>query len=387
MKKFLIFVLSVIFIISFTNCKKSEQEVIKIGAIFSITGANAFLGEPEKNTAIMVVEKFKQKYPDKKIELLIYDDEGDATKAQNYATKLIEEENVVAVIGPTISGTSLKIIDIATENKTPLISCAAAAAIVEPVDERKWIFKTAQSDKLAVGRLYKYIASKGIKNIAILTVSNGFGQSGKTFLENLAKDFSLNIVDNQTFGAQDTDMKSQLTKIKSNNPEAIICWGTNPGPAYVVRNAKELGINIPIYQSHGVGNSKYIDLAGDSVEGTYLVAGKLLVYETLSDNDLQKTVLSEYTKDYKEMFKEDPSTFGGHGYDSISLVLKAIEEGKLTGKSLEEKRENLRDYLENVKNFIGVTGVFNFSDSDHNGLTEDAFAIIEIKNGKWNFVE
>ncbi|HOV13208.1 MAG TPA: ABC transporter substrate-binding protein [Spirochaetota bacterium] len=285
------------------------------------------------------------------------------------------------------SGTSLKITDIATENKTPLISCAAAAAIVEPVNERKWIFKTAQSDKLAVSRLYKYISSKGIKNIAILTVANGFGQSGKTFLENMANDFNIKIVENQTFGAQDTDMKSQLTKIKSSKPEIIICWGTNPGPAYVVRNAKELGLNIPIYQSHGVGNSKYIELAGDSVEGTFLVAGKLLVNETLSDSDAQKIVLANYTKDYKEMFKENPSTFGGHGFDSISLVLKAIEEDKLTGKTLEEKRENLRNYLEGVKNFVGISGIFNFSESDHNGLTEDSFAIIEVKDGKWNFIE
>jgi len=387
MKNILIFVLSIVFIISFTNCKKSEQETIKIGAIFSISGANAFLGEPEKNSALMVLENFKKKFPNKNVELIIYDDEGDATKAQNFATKLIEEEKVVAVIGPTLSGTSLKITDIATENKTPLISCAAAAAIVEPVNERKWIFKTAQSDKLAVSRLYKYISSKGIKNIAILTVANGFGQSGKTFLENMANDFNIKIVENQTFGAQDTDMKSQLTKIKSSKPEIIICWGTNPGPAYVVRNAKELGLNIPIYQSHGVGNSKYIELAGDSVEGTFLVAGKLLVNETLSDSDAQKIVLANYTKDYKEMFKENPSTFGGHGFDSISLVLKAIEEDKLTGKTLEEKRENLRNYLEGVKNFVGISGIFNFSESDHNGLTEDSFAIIEVKDGKWNFIE
>ncbi len=387
MKKLLLFVLSLIFVISFTNCKKTNQETIKIGAIFSVSGANAFLGEPEKNTALMIVENFKKRYPDKKIELLIYDDEGDATKAQNYATKLIEEENVVAVIGPTISGASLKIIDIALDNNTPLISCAAAASIVEPVSERKWIFKTAQSDKLAVNKLFKYISSQGIKDIAIITVSNGFGQSGKTFLEELAKEFNINIVENQTFGSQDTDMKSQLTKIKSSNPEIIICWGTNPGPAYIVRNAKELGINIPIYQSHGVGNNKYIELAGDSVEGTFLVAGKLLVCETLNETDLQKNVLLKYSEDYKAMFKEDPSTFGGHGYDAITLVLNAIESGILDGKEIGEQREALRDYLENVKNFVGVTGIFNFSETDHNGLDETSFAIIKIKDGKWNFVE
>ncbi|OHD16731.1 MAG: hypothetical protein A2Y34_00615 [Spirochaetes bacterium GWC1_27_15] len=386
MKKLIIFLFSLFLIFSFGGCKKTTKESIKIGAIFSVTGANAFLGEPEKNTATMLVEKFNQMYPDKKVELIVYDDEGDATKAQNFATKLIEEDGCVAIIGPTLSGTSLKILDLAKENKTPLISCAAAAAIVEPVNEREWIFKTAQSDKLTVTRLYKYISKNNIKNIAIITVSNGFGQSGKGFLESLAKDYGLTIVENQTFGAQDTDMKAQLTKIKSTKPDAIICWGTNPGPAYVVRNAKELGMSTPIYQSHGVGNQKYIDLAGDAIEGTYLVAGKLLVNESLPDTELQKSVLTQYTKEYQEKFGDMPSTFGGHAWDATNLVLNAIEKGVITGNTAEDKAK-LRDFIENEKNFVGISGVYNFSKDDHNGLTEDAFSIIQVKNGKWNFVE
>lgn len=383
---FFLFAVLILFISVF-GCKKGIKEgSFKIGAIFSISGANAFLGEPEKNTVSMLVEEHNKNNPDKKIELLIFDDEGDSTKAQNFATKLIEEEKCLAVVGPTLSGTSLKIIDIATENETPLISCAAAAAIVEPVEQRKWVFKTAQSDKSAVGRLCRYIKDKGLKNIAIITVSNGFGQSGKNFLESMVGDYGLKIVENQTFGAEDSDMKAQLTKIKSAKPDAIICWGTNPGPAYVVRNAKELGITIPIFQSHGVGNTKYIELAGDSVEGTYIVAGKLLIADTLVDTDLQKKVLLEYADKYTQRFNEPPSTFGGHSYDAIQLVIDAINSGLVKGTE-KEKKEAIRNFIENSKNFVGISGVFNFSETDHNGLSEDSFAIIKITNGKWAFVE
>jgi branched-chain amino acid transport system substrate-binding protein len=360
---------------------------IKVGAIFSVTGSSAPLGDPEKKTAIMMVDKFNKAHPDKQVELIIYDDEGDSTKAQNFAVKLIEEDGCLTVIGPTISGSSLKVLETATENKTPLISCAAAAAIVEPAADRKWIFKTAQSDKLAAGRLFKFISSKKMKKIAIITVSNGFGQSGKTFLENLAPTYGLTIVENQVFGDKDTDIKAQLTKIKSANPDAIICWGTNPGPAYVARNAKELGIKIPLFQSHGVGNIQYIELAGvDAVEGTYLVAGKLLVYETMAKTEKQKDLLTNYAKDYKTLYKEEPSTFGGHSFDAISLVLKAIEDGKVKGNTVADKNA-LRDFVESTKNFIGISGIFNFSTTDHNGLSEDAFSIIQIKKGKWVFVE
>ena len=168
MKKLLVFSILSIVLLSFLGCKKAATETIKIGAIFSISGANAFLGEPEKNSVNMVIEEYNAKNPDNKVEVVIYDDEGDAAKAQNFAAKLIEEENCIAVIGPSITGSSLKIIDIAKENETPLISCAAAASIVEPVNERKWVFKTAQSDKIAVGKLYGYMKSKNFKNIAII---------------------------------------------------------------------------------------------------------------------------------------------------------------------------------------------------------------------------
>lgn len=386
MKKLLVFSILLVVLLSFPGCKKAVTETVKIGAIFSISGANAFLGEPEKNSVNMVIEEYNAKNPNNKVEVVIYDDEGDAAKAQNFAAKLIEEENCLAVIGPSITGSSLKIIDIAKENETPLISCAAAASIVEPVSERKWVFKTAQSDKIAVGKLYGYMKSKNLKNIAIITVSNGYGQSGKTFLENMAPDYGISIIENQTYGAEDSDMKAQLTRIKAAKPDAIICWGTNPGPAYVVRNLKELNITIPLFQSHGVGNSKYIELAGDAVEGTYLVAGKLLIADTLIETDPQKNILTEYAKKYTEKFNEPPSTFGGHGWDSIMLILNAIDSGVIKGSD-KEKKDALRNYIENTKNFIGISGVYNFSENDHNGLDENAFAIITVKNGKWLFVE
>ena len=228
--------------------------VYKVGGIFSSTGRASFLGDPEKKTMEMMVEKINAAggIDGHLLEAVIYDSEGDPAKAVSAVNKLIHKDNVLAIIGPSTTPTTLAIVNFVERAQVPLISCAAGVAITSPV--KPWVFKTAQSDLLAVAAVYNNMQALGIKKIGIITVANSFGESGKAQLLAQAADFGLEVVQAESFGAKDTDTTAQLTKIKSAAPDAIVCWGTNPGPAVVAKNVKQLKIDIPLYQSHGVAS-------------------------------------------------------------------------------------------------------------------------------------
>src|SRR5512136_2288299 len=302
-------------------------EPIKIGALFAITGPASFLGEPERNTAQMVVEEINKNGGIKghKLELVVYDTQGDATKAVQAATRLIKEDKVVAIIGPSTTGDSMAVIPIVEKAQVPLISCAAGIKITEPV--KKWVFKTAQNDSLAVARIYEHLKKNKINKVAILTVSDSFGSSGREQLKAQAAGFGIQIISDDTYGPKDTDMTAQLTKIRGSQAQALICWGTNPGPAVAARNAKQLGLKLPLFMSHGVSSKKFIGLAGDAAEGISLPSGRVLVADLLPNSDKQKKSLLSFIKDYQNHFKTEGDHFGGHAWDAIMLIKAAIERG------------------------------------------------------------
>ena len=353
---------------------------IKIGALFAITGPASFLGEPERNTAQMVVDEINKNGGVKghKLELVIYDTQGDATKAVQAATRLIKEDKVAAIIGPSTTGDSMAIIPIIEKAQVPLVSCAAGIKITEPV--KKWVFKTAQNDSLAVARIYEHLKKNKINKVAILTVSDSFGSSGREQLKAQATGFGIQIVNDDTYGPKDTDMTPQLTKIRSSQAQALICWGTNPGPAVIARNAKQLGLKLPLYMSHGVSSKKFIVLAGDAAEGIMLPSGRVLVADLLPSSDKQKKSLLSYVKDYQHHYKTEGDHFGGHAWDAIMLIKGAIERGADTPATI-------RDQLEKTRHFAGIGGIFNYSPVDHSGLTKDAFVLVEIKQKDWVLIK
>ncbi len=359
--------------------EKSEQ-YIKIGGVFSVSGPASFLGQPEKNTAEMIVEDINKKggILGKKIKLIVYDTEGDEQKAVTAVNRLIQKDKVVAIIGPSRSGTTLAVIPIVMRAKIPLISCAASRKIVQPVSERKYVFTTPQLDTYAVEKLYDYFNKKGYKKIAILTVNNGFGASGREQLKLLAPKYNIEIVADEIYGPKDTDMTAQLTKIKSLNPDAIVVWGTNPGPAVIAKNRLQLGIKTPLFMSHGVASKKFIELAGkDAAEGIILPAGRLIVADQLPDTDPQKKLLLDYIAEYKAKYGTEPSTFGGHAYDALHLLLEAIRRAGSTNG------DKIVAALETIKNFPGTGGIYNLSPQDHEGLSKDAFVLVKIHDGNW----
>jgi branched-chain amino acid transport system substrate-binding protein len=353
---------------------------MKIGALFSVTGPPSFLGEPERNTAKMVVDEINAKggINGTKLELVVYDTQGDATKAVQAANRLIKEDKVVAIIGPSTTGESMAVIPVAEKERVPLISCAAGSKITDPV--KKWVFKTAQNDGLAVAKIFEHLNRKKINKVAILTVSDGFGSSGREQLKANAARFGIQIVVDDTYGPKDTDMTSQLTKIRGSQAQAIICWGTNPGPAVIAKNVKQLGIKLPLYMSHGVSSKKFIELAGDASQGIILPSGRVIVSDVLPSSDKQKKSLIAFVKDYQNHYKAEGDHFGGHAWDAVMLLKGAIERGGRTPATI-------RDQLEKTRNFPGIGGVFTYTTADHAGLTKDAFVLVEIRNKDWSLVK
>ncbi len=379
-KKCALFIIPLIAGAFFFSGPALAEETYKIGGIFSVTGPASFLGDPEKKSMEMAIEQINAAggIDGKMLEAVIYDTEGDPQRAVQGTTKLINKDQVIAIVGPSLTPTSLAVIPFAERAQLPLISCAAGIAITEPV--KKWVFKTAQSDVLAVASAYEHMKNSGIQKIGILTVANAFGESGRDQLIKQAESFGIDIVQAESFGAKDTDMTAQLTKIRKQEPDAIICWGTNPGPAVVAKNAEQLDINVPLYQSHGVASPKFIELAGDAAEGIFLPTGKILVAELLPDTDIQKSVLMEYINAYESKFNQSVSGFGGYAYDAMMMLKQALP-------GTHGDKEKLRENLENIEGLVGVSGTFNFSPADHNGLGPDAFVMVRIENGEWKLID
>lgn len=352
---------------------------IKVGAILAVTGGASFLGGPEARTIEMLAEEINAKggINGNKIELLIKDSGGSPEKAISFAKQLIEEEKVFAIIGPSTSGETLKIKQICEAGKTILLSCAAAEAIVDPV--AKYVFKTPQKDSHAAQKIFTTMKEMGIAKIAVVSGNTGFGQAGKAQLEKLAPANGIQILANEVYDSKATDLSAVVAKLMANKEiQAVINWSIVPAQAIVAKNMRQAGWNVPLFQSHGFGNIKYVEAAGAAAEGIIFPAGRLLIAGELPESNPQKAVLVKYAKDYEAKYKETASTFGGHGYDAFMILARAIAQAG-------SDREKARDAIENMQGFVGTGGVFNFTAADHNGLDIDAFAMLTVKNGK--FVE
>ena len=373
-------VLAVLLVAGGCAQKDAAKAAYKIGGLFSITGPNSFLGEPERNSMQLLAEQINAKggINGRPLELVIYDDEGDESKAVLNANKLIEKDQVLAIVGPSLTGTTMAVLPIVEKAQVPLISCAAGVKITTPV--KKWVFKTPQTDVMAVAKIYEFMKRQGVRKIALLTVSNAFGDSGREQLLEQASGAGLQIVADEKFGASDADMTPQLTKIRGLSPDAIVCWGTSPGPAVVAKNMQQLGLKIPLYQSHGVASKKFIELAGTAADGIILPTGKILIAKSLPDNDPQKPVLLKYITDYETKYKSAVSGFGGYAWEGLQMVALGLEK-------VGADRAKIRDEIEKVNGYVGISGIFRLSPQDHNGLSKDeAFVMVRIVNGDWQIL-
>jgi branched-chain amino acid transport system substrate-binding protein len=357
-------------------------EPIKIGSVLSATGPAAFLGDPQVKTLQLYIEKINKEggVLGRPLQLIHYDDGSDATKANGFGKRLLEDDKVDIVVGGTTTAATMSMVPLIEKAGMPFVSLSGATVVVEPI--KKWVFKIPASDRMAAERIFEDMKKRGLTKVALLSETSGFGASGKKESEAMAGKMGVTLLANETYGAKDTDMTPQLTKIK-NTPEVqtLLVFGFGQGPTIVTKNAKQLGVGLPIYQTHGVATDEYIKLSGAAAEGVRLPAGPLLIHDKLPTNDAQSGVVAQYAKTFRDRYKEDVSTFGGYAYDGLMIAVDAIKRAGSTDKA------KVRDAIEATKGYVGTTGVVTMSAGDHMGLGRSAFRMLEIKNGDWTLVD
>ncbi len=354
------------------------QDKVKIGAVLAVTGPASFLGDPEAKTLKMLADDINKKggVLGKQIEIVIYDSGGDAAKAKQFATRLVEDDKVIAQVGGSTTGDTMAMIPVFEDAKLPFISLGGAVAIIEPA--KKFVFKTPHTDKMACEKIFEDMKKRGLTKIGMISGQDAFGKSMQDECKKVIGTYGIEVLADETYGPRDTDMTPQLTNVKAKTGiQAVLNAGFGQGPSIVTRNYKQLGFTVPLYQSHGVASKGFIDAAGEAAEGIRLPAAALLIAEKLPDSDPQKAVVVAYTKAFAEYAKQPVSTFGGHAYDGLNILVEAIKRAGATDG------QKVRDEIEKTKGFIGTGGVVNMSPADHMGLDLSAFRMLEIKKGDW----
>ena len=358
----------------------AADKPIKIGAIVSATGPASFLGDPEQKTLEMYVQKINAAggVLGRKLELVLYDDASDANKANAFTRRLIIQDEVDAIIGASTTGSTMAMVPQIEAAKVPAISLAAASVIVEPV--KPWVFKMPHSDRMAAYKVLEDMKKRGYTQFALLSDTGGFGKSGRTETLKAAEVLGLQLAEDQQYGDKDTDMTPQLTKIKSSGAQAILVFGTGQAPAIIARNHQQLAVKQALYTTHGQASVEFIRLAGKASEGIRMPSPALLIAQALPASDPQRQVSLDYAKAYEGQFKTDVSTFGGYAHDALALLVDAIKRAGGTDK------EKVRAALEQTHGFVGVSGIYKMSATDHMGLDVSAFRIVEVQNGAYKEV-
>ena len=360
----------------------SEKEPYLIGVVVSLTGSYAGLGDPEKKTIEMEVKRINDDggvngHP---IEVLYEDDATEEAKAVSAVTKLIDQDQVLAVIGATGTGQSMAMRSAIDDAGIPQVSMAGGTAITAQFDEL--VFQTPWSNNLVVPFTLDYLKKQGITKVGLITDSGGFGKDGLAVLQKELAAAGMTAVESQTFNAGDTDMSGQLTRIKGTDAQALIIWTAGKEAATIAKNAKQLGMTIPLYGGHGNAREEFISGAGDAAEGFTFAAGKVLVPEAYGTDTENYRVAADFIERYEAAYDAAPSTFAGHAYDAFHLVVQAMERLDEGFTSAE-----LRDEIEATDGFVGIGGTFKFSPTDHNGMTKEDLVMYRVEGGKWVVVE
>lgn len=348
---------------------------IRIGSVVSATGPASFLGDPEQKTLEEYVDKINASggVLGRQLKLILYDDNSDANNANAFAKRLVLQDGVDIIVGPSTTGSTMAMVPQIQSSKVPFISFAAATVIVDPV--KPFVFKMPHSDTMAAQKVLGDMKKRGITKFALLSDTGGFGKSGHAETLKLAKTMGMTVSEDQSYGEKDSDMTPQLTKARSSGAQAVFVFGTGQAPTIITKNLQQLGMKVPLYMSHGQASVEFIRIAGKASEGVRMPSPALLIADKLPANDPQRPVSIKYKKEYEDRFKTDVSTFGGYAYDGLMLAVDAIKRAGSTDK------EKVRDAIEQTRNFVGVSGIYNMSATDHMGLTIDAFKMVEIKDG------
>jgi branched-chain amino acid transport system substrate-binding protein len=365
-----------------------QKEPIKIGAFFALSGPAAHIGTPTKLVAEMAVDQINKAggINGRPLELIIGDTESDPAKAATIAKKFIFADKVAAIIGPTTTASGMQVKKIVEEAGIPTFMCVGGDPVIEggKFGPFTYVFKSPQRSSVAIKRLFTYLKEKKLTKLGLIYASDSFGKDGAGWLEKLAPDYGMTFVAKESFGPKDTDMTAQLTKIKNANPQAIICWTIGPAGAIVAKNKVQLGIKLPLFQCHGLPDPQYIKLAGKAAEGDRMPSTKLMVVNQLPDNDPQKKVTQNFINLYKNVYHLDwqfpINTHSGYAWDAIQIVADALRKAGTDPKAL-------RAAIEGTRGYVGVSGIYNLTPEDHNGLGPDSMVIIQVKDGKFELAK
>lgn len=361
----------------------AEAQPVRIGAIYSISGPGSFLGAPEDKVLRALVDDANKKggINGHKIELVVYDTEGNTGKAAQNFRRLVTSDDVQVVFGPSSSGESLAVKDLANELKVPTLMHGGAEAITKPTTP--YVFNTPPTDRISISGLLNHMKKTGITSVAMLSAADGFGQSGKNILNELAPQFGIKVVSQEEFNRTDADMTAQVLKTKAANPDAILIWSALPAPVVILRAAQAAGFAKPIFTSYGAGTNDLVAQSGGAAEGLYLYSLRMLAPDSVPASDPAKAAITQLNTIYTAYEKVPAPVYAQHAYDAFIILEKALQtiKGPVT-------RDAIRDALEKVE-VSGTNGYFRFSPQNHSGLdaTSRSFVMLRSVKGKWVAVE
>jgi branched-chain amino acid transport system substrate-binding protein len=352
------------------------QGPIKIGAVLAATGPAAFIGEPERKAILLLQEQINQSggVNGRPIEVVIYDSEGDPTKAVSATKRLIEVDNVVAVLGPSTTGESLAAFPLAERAKVPLISGVGSSALTHPV--KPYVYRPVVGNDVVVSKVLGHMKKLGHLKVATVTPAIAYGEDARTEFVAAAPKAGIQVVAQETYRTSDTDMTAQLLRVKASGAQAILSWNVHPSGALLVKNVKQLGLDVVVYHTHGWSSPKYLELAGPASNGNLVPSPKVNLVEALAPNDPQRPLIARVREQYRAKYKEDVEYFAGIGYDTLAVVVEALRKGPA-------ERQAVRDNIEKIRGLVGLTGVFNFSPQDHSGLSVDSLIMLRAQDGKF----
>jgi branched-chain amino acid transport system substrate-binding protein len=353
----------------------AEEGPFTIGAVLDITGAGASLGVPERDTLTLLADQLNAEggIDGRPVELIIEDNASTEDGAARAATKLITEDQVDILIGASRTGPSLAMRPIAEATPIPMISLAANAAIVEG---SQWVFKTAQNDSVVIENIVRDAAAKGYRTLALARDASGFGEGVQQLFDEIGGPLGVSVVAVESFAPDATDFTAQMVNIRNADADAVVIWGIPPAAGLAQKAYVQLGVGKPVYQSHGIGNQVFLDTAAESADGLVAPLGRLVVAGQLPADDPQKQVITDFIAAYQAEYGSSPSTFAGHAYDGWQLAVDAL-------RAAGTDPEAIRDHLEGVSDFVGVSGTFSMTPEDHSGLDADDLVLVTVRDQRF----
>jgi branched-chain amino acid transport system substrate-binding protein len=359
----------------------AAAQTMKVGVIASATGATAVVGIPQKNSAVLLPKKIGAI----DVEYVVLDDTSDSTITVTLIKKLLDEQKVDAIIGPSGSPNAMATLQFISEAKTPMLAPVGTTAVVLPMDDQKrWVFKTTQNDGLICEALVAHMVKKGVKTIGFIGQGDAYGESWWRTFQPMADKAGIKIVANERFQRTDQSVIGQAAKIIAANPEAVLI-GAAGGPTVLPHTTLvERGYKGQIYQTHGAATPDFVRLGGKAVEGTVMAASLMLVLDQVPDSNVSKKIALDYIAQYEKVYGQKPATFGANVYDAGLLLQRAVPEAVKKGKpGTPEFRSALRDALEQTKELVGTQGVYTMSAADHSGFDRRGRELMTLKDGKW----